>query len=354
MIRQFLILLSIIFLFSCSSSKLAIEKKLEENAKKDELNYDTNYIYSCKDQLTLKVYTSAKSNQLSQQGGIKREKVIYDVNRPYRVGLGVSYKWFNLSATLFSPVTNLQLTEKGETEHFDFRVASNGRSILADVWFQYFKGFYLSNTGGVIPNWNKPGIYYQRNDIVTTDFSGVVYYNIKRRKFSFKALFSQNEKQLKSAGTPIIGTTWSIFRMVSNVDSCLLPYNIVDHFKASERINRLRLSSLGLGVGYAYTFVFAKHWFFSIQGTFFVNSQSYRYFSEINPKGTLYAGFKSNFLWRSSLGYNSHKNYYGLVFIGNNVPLSAVNFPSRLDYIFNTLNFMYAHRFEIKKKMKNE
>jgi len=353
MMKQSLILLLLVSLFSCTSTKFTLEKKLEENAQKDELNYDTNYILSYREKLTVKLYTSAKSNQLTQQGGLKRQQVIYDVNRPYRVGLGVSYKWFNFAATLFSPVTNLQLTEKGETEHFDLRVASNGRAFLADVWFQHFKGFYLSNTNSVIPLWNKPNIFYQRPDIRTTDFSGVVYYNIKRKKFSFKALFSQNERQLKSAGAPIVGVKWSFFQMRSNVDSSLVPYSIVNEFKLSEQINRINTTSLGLGVGYAYTFVFLKHWFFSVQGTFFVNSQSYRYFSKLNQKGTLYAGLKSNVIWRSSFGYNSNKNYYGFVFIGNNAPLSSLKFPSKIEYVFNTLNFMYAHRFNVPKKKKS-
>ena len=351
MIRNLIIIISFLPAILISQTLPQLEKKLKEDTQKDELNYDADYIVSYRERLTIKTYLSAKSDELTQQGGIKRDLVKYDVNRPYRFGLGVSYKWFNLAATLFSPVTNHQLKEKGETKHFDLRVTTNGRKFIVDVWIQQFKGFYLSNTMNVIPNWNTPAIFYQRRDLSTFDFGGAFYYNMRHRKFSFKALFSQNERQLKSKGTPVVGVDWSIFRMRSNPDSSLLPYTIVSHFKPSEQINRINAQSIGLGVGYAYTLVFSKYWFLSLHGTYFVNAQSFRYFSKISPdEGALYLGLKANVLWRGTLGYHSDKNYYGLIFIGNSVPLSKNKFPSDIQYIFNTLNLMYAHRFDITKK----
>jgi hypothetical protein len=351
-----LIILFILSSFTLFSQNISeFEKKIQDNAQKDELDYDTNYILSYREKLTIKTYLSAKSDQLTQQGGIKRDMMTYEVNRPYRFGLGVSYKWLNLAATLFSPVTNSQLKEKGKTSTFDLRITTNGRTFLTDVWIQQFKGFYLANTLNVIPKWNKPGIFYQRKDISTFDFGGVVYYNLRHRKFSFKALFSQNERQLKSKGTPIVGVNWTVFQMKSSPDSSLVPYSITNNFKASEQINRINVRSLGLGVGYAYTLVFSKFWFLSLQGTYFVNAQTHRYHSKISPEeGTLYAGFRANVLWRTTFGYNSNKNYYGLIFIGNNVPLSRNKFSSDLHYLFNTLNLMYAHRFNVVKKKKKD
>lgn len=342
-----------VVLFSQNISEL--ENKLQDNAHKDELNYDADYIFSYRDKLTIKTYLSAKSDQLTQQGGIKRDLMTYEVNRPYRFGLGVSYKWLNLAATLFSPVTNSQLKEKGKTSTFDLRITTNGRTFLTDVWIQQFKGFYLVNTLNLIPKWDKSGIFYQRNDISTFDFGGVAYYNLRHRKFSFKALFSQNERQLKSKGTPIIGVNWTVFQMKSSADSSLIPFSVENNFKASEQINRINVRSLGTGIGYAYNFVFSKFWFLSLQGTYFVNAQTYRYHSKISPEeGTLYAGFRANVLWRGTFGYNSDKNYYGLIFIGNNVPLSSNKFSSDLHYLFNTLNLMYAHRFDVAKKPKKD
>lgn len=351
MMRYFFILIFLSPLFLQSQTIPEIERKLKEDAEKDELNYDTNYISSHRERLTLKTYLSTKSDELTQQGGLKRDLVKYDVNRPYRFGLGVSYKWFNLAATLFSPVSNNQIKEKGETKHFDLRVTTNGRKFIVDLWLQQFKGFYLSNTMNVIPTWSTPSIYYQRNDITTFDFGGAIFYNMRHRKFSFKALFSQNERQLKRKGTPVIGVDWSIFRMRSNPDSSLMPFSIVNHFNPTEQINRINAQSIGLGVGYAYTLVFSKYWFISLHGTYFVNAQTYRYYSKISPDdGTLYLGFKANVLWRGTFGYNSDNNYYGLIFIGNTVPLSKNKFPSDIQYIFNTVNVMYAHRFDVSKK----
>ncbi|MFZ9848572.1 MAG: DUF4421 family protein [Flavobacteriales bacterium] len=219
---RWVIILFILFPVVLSAQKIPdLEKKLEKDARKDNLAYDTNYISSHREKLTIKTYLSAKSDELTQQGGVKRDKVIYDVNRPYRFGLGVSYKWFNLAATLFSPVTNNEIKEKGETKHFDLRITSNSRSFLTDIWIQSFKGFYLSNTLNVMPKWDKQGVFYQRKDISTFDFGGALFYNVKHRKFSFKALFSQNERQIKSKGTPIIGVNWSVFQMNSNPDSLM-------------------------------------------------------------------------------------------------------------------------------------
>ncbi len=338
-------------------------ESLAKKAEEDDLNYDTNYIDSHRERLTLRTFLTFKSDQVKQQGGNKRELLDYQVNRPFSIGIGFSYKWLNLSATLFTPFPNWDKKSKGVSSHFDLRITTNGRSWVTDFWAQKFGGYYLANTKSVFPFWNKPGIYYQRPDINTTSSGGIVYYNIRHKKFSFKAIFSQTERQLKSKGTPLIAMNWTGFEMNTHggitgtanasTDSALTPYVIAMNFKPVERITKLQTATLGLGVGYAYTYVYKEHWFFTLMGTVFLNSQSHWYYSAAAPNGINVIKGSANMMWRGAMGYNSHSNYFGLTYVFNNISLGQ-SFGSTMDYNFSTVNFIYAHRIDVRGKKKRE
>ncbi len=52
-----LIILLVVFPFTLFSQNISeIENKIRENAQKDELNYDTDYICSYREKLTIKTY----------------------------------------------------------------------------------------------------------------------------------------------------------------------------------------------------------------------------------------------------------------------------------------------------------
>lgn len=319
-------------------------QKKEKKKKDGDVKFDTAYIKSFRHDITLKCYGNFKSNSITQYDG--SHKILdYKINNPFRIGFGVSYKWFNLLATLITPFP-VNEYKKGKTDHFDIRLNMYGRRTVTDVWFQFYKGYYLANSNSIIPKWNNANAFYRRSDLDVASFGGVMYFNLNKRRFSYKASFSQTDRQIKSSGAPIMGVNWSGFHVTG--DSALLPSALKADYTPEQRVQSITTFTLGLGGGYAYTYIFKKHWFASLSGTVFVVGQTYNYLIEGNPAPRTHPGLNFNFLSRGAAGYNNDKNYYGLVFISDNIPLGK-RLGSTFHYSFGTMNLMYAHRFSLDK-----
>jgi len=312
--------------------------------KSKEIQFDTNYIKSFRHDITLKFFGNFKSNDFTQVEG-KNKTLDYTINNPFKIGFGISYKWLNILATVITPFP-VDEYQKGKTRHFDLRFNMYGRSTVTDVWFQFYNGYYLANSNNILLNFNNPSAYYIRPDIKVASLGGVLYFNRNKTQFSYKASFSQTDRQLKSAGAPIFGVNWSAFGI--NGDSALLPSMVITKFSAEHRVQSMSAFTFGAGGGYAYTYVFKKHWFASLSVNLFLVAQTYRYTLQGNPAPRVQAGVNFNFLSRGAFGYNDDKNYYGLIFIADNIPLGSRN-GSTFNYSFATLNLMYAHRFSLDK-----
>ncbi len=308
------------------------------------MKFDSSYIKSFHHDITFKCYGNFKSNDITQTEG-KNKALDYTINNPFKIGFGVSYKWFNILATVITPFP-IDEYKKGKTNHFDLRFNIYGRSTVTDIWFQFYNGYYLKNSNDVLPGWNNPNAFYRRPDINVASLGGVLYFNLNKKKFSYKASFSQTDRQIKSAGAPIFGVNWSAFNVRG--DSALLPAMIKSTFAPEQRVQSITAITLGAGGGYAYTYVFKKHWFASLSGTLFLVAQTYSYVLQGNPAPRVAPGLGFNFLSRGAFGYNDDKNYYGLVFISDNIPLGR-RAGSVFNYSFGTFNLMYAHRFSLKK-----
>ncbi|MCX6182665.1 MAG: DUF4421 family protein [Bacteroidetes bacterium] len=318
-------------------------QKKEKNGKEQEVKFDTSFIKSFHHDITLKCYGNFKSNNITETDG-KNKTLDYTINNPFKIGFGVSYKWFNLLATVITPFP-VNEYKKGKTNHFDLRVNMYGRSTVTDIWFQFYNGYYLANSNVTIPNWNNPNAYYRRPDIKVASLGGVMYFNRNKKEFSYKASFSQTDRQLKSAGAPILGVNWSAFGVRG--DSALLP-SALSKFTPEQRVQSITAITLGAGGGYAYTYVFKKHWFASLSATLFLVAQTYQYVLQGNPAPRVQPGLNINFLSRGAFGYNNDRNYYGVIFIADNIPLGR-RLGSTFDYSFGTLNLMYARRFSLNK-----
>jgi len=312
--------------------------------KKKEEKFDTSYIKSFRNDITLKCYGSFKSDDITQYQG-KNKILDYAINNPFTIGFGISYKWLNVLATVITPFP-VDTYKKGQTNHFDFRFNIYGRSTVTDIWFQFYNGYYLANSNDASFNWNNPTVFYKRPDIRVASLGGVFYYNLNKKEFSYRASFSQTDRQIKSAGAPIVGVNWSAVGI--RADSALLPSMIKTKFTPEQRVQDITAVTLGAGGGYAYTYVFKKNWFASLSGTIFLVAQTYQYVLQGNPAPRVQPGLNFNLLSRGAFGYNDDKNYYGLVFVADNIPLGTRN-GDTFNYSFVTVRLMYAHRFSLKK-----
>lgn len=204
-------------------------------------------------------YDSSLMFKLSLNDDIKNFLVHNNITTDLRpndknsLKLSASYRWLALSysnAPKFIP-GNDDDTLKGKTKATAFAFNFNFTHWIQAIAYNKVKGYYLENTADFEPGWNKGDAYIQFPDLVYTGFSGQTAYKLNEN-FSFNALSTQTERQLKSAGTLM--------------PALLYNYYIVDDKtkltgqNSSQKSNNFELL---LGAGYFYTYVFKKEFYIS-------------------------------------------------------------------------------------------
>lgn len=179
-------------------------------------------------------------------------------NNSFDFGLGLSYKWFSISYAI--GVFDVGDPKKyGKTTDMDFVIHVFAKKHVADIAYQNYKGFYISNIGDVVRNWSDTSPYPQRRDLEINSVTLNYQYVFNGKKLSYVSAFGQTEKQLRSVGSPIVGVTFSYFDMHS--DSTLLPinHNKKDSLKPDDHFVTGNFICPGIKAGYAYNLVIAKN-----------------------------------------------------------------------------------------------
>lgn len=180
------------------------------------------------------------------------------------------------------------------------------------------------------------------NEFTVSSTTGQVVFNNK--KFSYKAAFNQNERQLKSAGSFLLGGG-VYFTKISSDSS----------FVHKTR-NSLRNFQFGVSGGYAYTWAINKRWFASGSATVGANFGTER----INDFGKQKIEIYPTFFPRIATGYNKEKWSLGLSYI-NNLIFSSFSESTNSNVGLSSGNFQIAYiwRFDSnpfwdKKKPKSD
>jgi hypothetical protein len=180
----------------------------------------------------------------------------YEPNSPLTLGVGATYKWATINAVYGFKFLNPQRDEKGETEYFDLQMHLLGRISNIDINIQLYEGFYTDD----LPNIAE---YVIRPDMKMSVIGLRYEFMPNWRRFSMRSSLNQSERQLKSAGTPLLG--FGISYIMNKGDSAI-PLKI--HQDSSSYFSELRTWEFGPAIGYAYTFVFARNFFFTGSGAF--------------------------------------------------------------------------------------
>ncbi len=176
------------------------------------------------------------------------EKFDFIPNSNQRLKFQVNYRGlaggFSYTPPFFT--SNQDRDIKGKSSGYDLDF-----SIIRTHWFHNFrtrriKGFYLDNTADFLPQWQFGDPYIQKNQLRYRAFEGATGYKFNP-KFSLRALSTQTERQLKSAGSGMVISHYRYFQTQDAADT-LLPVQI----KQSDNIE------IGLNYGYFHTFVIHK------------------------------------------------------------------------------------------------
>jgi hypothetical protein len=200
---------------------------------------------------------------------------------------------------------------------------------------------YLDNTAELAPDYEDP--YYVRPDIYEQLLGGSIQYVFNHKKYSYRSGLVQNERQLKSAGSFLLGVDAYYGLMLG--DSALIPSFARDlGFGEKKDMDRYTFFRAGPNLGYAHTFVVAKKFFamLSLSVSLGIGSYSVR---QPGEGIEIVQGFSAAAFGRFALGYNDEKWYLGLSVVDNSINTNSS--PSQVYATFGVGNVRlnYAWRF---------
>lgn len=253
---------------------------------------DSSYIKPFEEKISIKAFWAKKFVFLLHDQG-KEESDTYMPNNPFELGLGLSINNTVLSFSYGYGFDFFRDKKKGKTKSFDFQFHNYGNKYVFDIFFQRYKGFYLEDDDSknieLFPNLsvNQYGVFGQ--------------YVFNGKKFSYKAAYVQNERQLRSAGSFMLGG--GVYYTQIRSDNSL-------KFNDKENITNFQF---GISLGYSYTWVIKRNYFVngSISGGMNIGNDGIDRLTKDKLKI-----YPSAFP-RVSAGYNHAKWSLAFSFIGN-------------------------------------
>lgn len=218
---------------------------------------DSSYIERFSNDLIISLYTSQKTHSLDLQDASNAYRLQYLPNGKVNMGVGVSYRGFGVSLATRVPFFQENEYRKGETKRFGIQTYVYTDKLSIDLLTSFSKGYYLNRSFqhfGALYSEKE----YQRPDIASANIGVSANYIFNHRKFSYKAAFTNTEKQRKSAGSMLAGA--GIFSYFTRADSAFVPRGIDENdFLKSRDVKETGIIALNLNGGYAYSLVFLKN-----------------------------------------------------------------------------------------------
>jgi len=231
-----------------------------------------------------------------------QQELMYMPNNPTELGLGFSWNNTVLSFAYGYGFDFMRDKKLGKTKSFDFQLHDYGRKFVFDLFVQSYKGFYMEDE-------KTKSEYVLCPDLKVRQFGVNGEYIFNNKRFSYKAAFNQSEKQLRSAGSLLLGL--GVYFSDIQSDSSFI-YN---------NRNDLKNFQFGVSVGYAYTWVLGKRWHITAAATTGINFGS----ETIGRFGKDRLEVYPTVLPRFGAAYNHDTWALGFSFIGN------LNFPNFTD-----------------------
>ena len=263
---------------------------------------DTNYIKDYKDLLTARIYLLYQDESYLLFPGNSNE-IIYTPNVSGRIGIAGFYKWFGLGLSLGSSAFRRSDDTYGHTSVIDWRINAYGNAVAAELFMQSLKGFYIQDYKDPMGN------LYKEPDMKVFSLGLNAYWIYNHERFSIRAAFIQNERQIKSAGSLMIRPSIMYFNLSS--DNGIVPAELAETQSIPKDllVKNGDYYSLGLAPGYAYTFVFLRKAYLSAAVFPGVLWQTFTYNTEEGSSSS--TNFSFNFSFRAAAGYNSDSWYIG-------------------------------------------
>lgn len=246
----------------------------------------------------------------------------YSSNNPMNLGLGLTINNTIISVGYGYGFDFMRDKSKGKTKSFDFQLHNFGQKYTFDIYIQKYKGFYMEEDKNRDQFILCPDLQIIRYGINTQ-------YVFNNKKFSYKAAFNQSEKQLKSAGSFLVGI--GAYYTIIESDSSLV-INDKSRFKNFQ---------FGISGGYAYNWVINKRYFISGSITTGINVGN----ESIDRIGKDKLEVYPIIVPRFATGYNTDKWSIGVSFHGN-ITFPALSDERNISIMSGNVQLKYIRRLE--------
>lgn len=294
----------ICFLFLILSFKISRAQSDSTAIELPVETFDTAYLTDYTNLLTTRLFLAFQNASLLVNTYDENiSKIVFRPNVNVRIGIAGFWKWFGLGLSIDNPFYNTDRSLYGKTSTLDLRVNAFGRMVAGELFFQEYKGYYISSPE------RKDDTYFIIPDMQTISLGIAGYWIYNAKRFSIRAAFIQNERQKKSAGSLLVRPAFLYYRISS--DQGIIPPELMAtyHIPSSNVITNGNFYTIGLSPGYAYTFVFLKYIYLTAAIFPGVAAQ----FSEYNHGNFFHSEFEFSFQLsgRFAIGYNSDKWFAG-------------------------------------------
>jgi hypothetical protein len=269
----------------------------------------------------------------------------FSPSQRYNLGIGMFYKFLNLSIGTGISFFKSNQVRLGETKYTDIQMHYIPRRFANDIYYQKYHGFYVKNSLD-FPDYHSSTAYHLRPDISAELIMLSSNYLFNYRKFSFKNSFDFNETQLKSAGSLLAGAFFSRFKVTG--DSSVVTSPFTSYFSLDGTIQTSVEHVFGVNIGYVYTQVIRQKFHATLMLMEGVGLYKIKYTltNETNHAAKLNLSEKANL--RMSFGYDTGKIIIGVIGI-----YDRYYFQGKTNSVFNfddgSLRFFACYRFDLSR-----
>ncbi len=318
---------------------------------KDTINIESNSIYIQDHKKQFNVKFDVSNDITSYKFPQEQVELNIKPNLNIKYAFVLSYKFASIRLGIRPKVSDENKKNKGDSKAFRIHF-----KLLFDYWshnfeYNYDKGYYIVNTDDFNSDIPVPvsDFKIQFPDLTTNVFSGSSTYKFNEN-YSVRAIESQTEIQIKSAGSFMPGIFYSFYN-IKGTDKVLYPE---DHTIYRDEYIDLQGFNIVLNAGYYYTFVYREYWFANAYLTPGLGIDFYKT-TNYSPEDITETSFNDiNYSLSSGLGigYNGNKIFFGANYANRTSSERLNENKIQLQISKNYFHIYLGYRFKAPKSVQ--